>query len=61
MHVLECMNDLEVCTFVSPFLSLFISYLITERILDYVKTKSLLLVNDLFREISNRMFPACIL
>lgn len=61
MHVLECMNDLEVCTFVSPFLSLFTSYLITERILDYVKTKSLLLVNDLFREISNRMFPACIL
>lgn len=61
MHVLECMNDLEVCTFVSPFLSLFIFYLIAERILDYVKTKSLLIVNDLYREISNRMFPVCIL
>lgn len=36
MHVLECKNDLEVCAFVFPFISFFIFFLITERILDYV-------------------------
>lgn len=61
MHVLECKNDLEVCAFVFPFISFFIFFLITERILDYVKTKCLLLVNGLFKEISNGMFPVCIL
>lgn len=52
MHSLESisMNDLEIYTFVFPFIftylvHLFIVYLFPERILVYVNTKCLLLVN----------------
>lgn len=52
MSALECMNSLKIYTFVFLFIydlvHLHIYYLFPQKILDYVNTKCLLLVNGLF-------------